>query len=183
MTRKWTAAKSVVALVLAVNAAGCQTKTQTGALVGGAGGAGIGAAIGSSSGNAGKGALIGGLVGVVGGGLVGHGMDKQDEARQREQRDREQRERLAERRRYEDRAARESEQAGREDHHFASATAGVSRDDVIDWTQDGVSDEVIIDRIRRGDTVFRLTARDENTLRQEGVSADVIDEMKETARR
>ncbi|WP_261361996.1 hypothetical protein [Humisphaera borealis] len=42
---------------------------------------------------------------------------------------------------------------------------------------------MIIDRIERSDTVFRLTAGDEMELRQKGVSEDVICAMKETARR
>ena len=52
---------------------GCETKTQTGALVGGGLGAGTGALIGG-----GQGALIGGAVGVIGGALVGSALDDQD---------------------------------------------------------------------------------------------------------
>lgn len=151
--------KALLVVSLGVGAAACQNKTQTGALVGGLGGAGVGAAIGSASGNAGKGALIGGAVGLVGGGLVGHGMDKSDEKKQRQAR---------EDRRYEERSYARSER--------------VTRDDIVDWTEDGVSDEVIIDRIERSDTVFRLSAKDQNTLRDFGVSEDVIRAMKNTAR-
>ena len=156
--------KALIVVGLAGGVVGCETKTQTGALVGGLGGAGIGAAIGSASGNAGKGALIGGAVGVVGGGLVGHGMDKADEKKEKER-------------------ARAERQYQYEERESYARRDSVSRDDVLDWTEDGVSDDVIIDRIESSDTVFRLSARDENTLRDEGVSEDVIDAMKDTARR
>ncbi len=56
---------------------GCQTKSQTGALVGGATGAGIGALVGDT-----KGALIGGALGAGGGYLVGREMDKKDQSRE-----------------------------------------------------------------------------------------------------
>ncbi len=56
---------------------GCETKSQTGALVGGATGAGIGALVGK-----GEGALIGGAIGAGGGYLVGREMDKKDQNRE-----------------------------------------------------------------------------------------------------
>ncbi len=52
---------------------GCQTNTQSGALIGGITGAGIG---GIAAG--GQGALIGGAVGVIGGALVGSALDAQE---------------------------------------------------------------------------------------------------------
>jgi len=149
---------------------GCATKTQTGALVGGAGGAAAGAAIGSASGNAGKGALIGGAIGLIGGGLIGHGMDKSDEAKEKEAQ-----------RKYE-----AEQRAERNSRRYSSAAAPadrVTQSDVIAWSRQGKSDDVIIDRIERSDSVFRLTAADEDTLRQRGVSEDVIQAMRDTARR
>jgi hypothetical protein len=157
----------LLGLGLTGTAGGCATKTQTGLLVGGAGGAAAGAAIGSAGGNAGKGALIGGAIGLIGGGLIGHAADKSDEA------DRE-------------RQLREDEQRSRQ---YASRSAAPSRgarlsqDQVVTWTQAGTRDDLIIDRIERSDTVFRLTAADEQSLRREGVSDDVIYAMKDTARR
>ncbi len=56
---------------------GCETKSQTGALVGGATGAGIGALVGDT-----KGALIGGALGAGGGYLVGREMEKKDQNRE-----------------------------------------------------------------------------------------------------
>lgn len=67
--------------------------------------------------------------------------------------------------------------------YLGSAEPALSPHEVLDWTQAGARDDVIIDRIERSDTVFRLTAGDEMELRQKGVSEDVICAMKETARR
>lgn len=145
---------------------GCANKTQTGLLVGGGGGAAVGAAIGSAGGNAGKGALIGGAIGLLGGGLIGHAADKSDDA------DRE-------------RSLREEQQ--RTSHYEARAAAPARRrltnDQVVTWTQAGARDDIIIDRIECSETVLRLTASDEQHLRREGVSDDVIYAMKDTAKR
>lgn len=153
--------------LLACGVAGCQTKTQTGLLVGGAGGAGVGAAIGSASGNAGKGALIGGAVGLIGGGLVGGGMDSADEREARRTREAEARER----RRY------VSETPA------APARNRPTLDEVVAWSREGLSEELIIDRIERSDVVFSLTVADENSLADQGVSENVIRAMRATARR
>jgi hypothetical protein len=59
----------------------------------------------------------------------------------------------------------------------------VTREDVIEWTRRGDREDQILDRIDRSGTVFRLTARDENELRDNGVSEYVIRAMKDTARR
>ena len=67
--------------------------------------------------------------------------------------------------------------------YLASSEPALSPREVVTWTQSGARDDVIIDRIERSDTVFRLTAGDEMQLRQQGVSDDVICAMKETARR
>ena len=141
---------------------GCETKAQTGALVGTGAGAGLGAIIGHQSGHAGAGALIGGAVGAGGGYIVGNEMDKKD-----------QRER--------DRAYDRSTQDRRYEEAPAAA-GGVSRNDVITWTKQGMKDEIIIDRIERSRAVFRLTAADENDLRDNSVSEDVIRTMKNSGR-
>ena len=160
--RKFTAVS-----LLACGVAGCQTKTQTGLLAGGAGGAALGAAIGSAQGNAGKGALIGGAVGLIGGGLVGGAMDSADEKE----------------------ARRIREEKARENRRYASpapapaARSRVTQEDVVAWSREGVSEEVIIDRIERSDVVFRLSVADEESLAERGVTEDVIRAMKATARR
>ncbi len=121
-------------------------------LVGGAGGAAAGAAIGSASGHAGSGAVIGGAIGLIGGGLVGNSMDQADQ---------------------------------RHDEPYqysttASPSGPLTRDQIVIWSRQGAGDEVIIDRIERSSTVFQLTAADEDTLRSQGVSDNVLRAMKET---
>jgi len=137
--------------------AGCETKAQSGALIGAGGGAAAGAGIGSISGHAGEGALIGAGVGAIGGYIVGNELDKKD------QRERE--------------AAYENSR-----YQAAPAVRAVTKNDVISWTRAGVKDEVIIDRIQRSGTVFRMTAADENQLRDANVSEEVVRAMKDTAR-
>jgi hypothetical protein len=56
----------------------------------------------------------------------------------------------------------------------------VTRDQVIAWTLRGTRDEVIIDRIACSGTVFHLSTSDELSLRDAGVSNDVIRAMKAT---
>ena len=167
--------KATLVLSTLFAGAGCATKTQTGALAGGAGGALIGGLIGSGShARAGEGALIGGAIGAIGGGLVGHAADKEDEKRE------------ADRRSY--------EQARERNYYSASSTqrpapaynaprAAVTQADVIAWSARGTKDDIIIDRIEQSGTRFYLTAADENHLRDNGVSPDVIRSMKETGRR
>jgi hypothetical protein len=163
--------KAVMVAVVGCGVAGCQTKTQTGLLAGGAGGAAVGAAIGSATGNAGKGALIGGAVGLIGGGLIGGAMDSADEKEARRQKEQEARDN----RRY----LSEERPAAR----APAARAPITQDDVVNWSRQGLSEEVIIDRIERGDSAFSLTAADENSLAGRGVSENVIRAMKATARR
>jgi hypothetical protein len=59
----------------------------------------------------------------------------------------------------------------------------LSSEQVATWAQQGTRDDIIIDRIERAQTIFRLSAADEQSLRQQGVSEDVICAMRETARR
>ena len=68
MKQLWTIAGS-----LALLCAGCETKTQTGALAGAGGGALIGGLAGG-----GTGALIGAAAGAAGGALIGYAMDEHD---------------------------------------------------------------------------------------------------------
>jgi len=145
---------SILVLALGASVTGCATNTETGMLVGGAGGAAAGAAIGSASGHAGSGAVIGGAIGLIGGGLVGNSMDQADR--------------------------RHDEQ---NQYSAAAPSAPITRDDVVAWSRQGTGDEVIIDRIERNGTVFHLTAADEDALRGQGVSDDVLRAMKDTERR
>ena len=145
---------------------GCETKAGTGALVGGAAGAGIGAIIGHNShGRTGSGALIGGAVGALGGALIGNEMDKSDKKKEDEDRYRDR-----------DRGYSYAPPAS------SAASGRVTQGDVIAWSNRGMRDSEIIDRIERSGTVYHLSAADQNDLRDAHVSEDVIREMKETAR-
>jgi surface antigen len=143
---------------------GCETKAGTGALIGGAAGAGLGAIVGKQShGHTAGGALIGGAVGALGGALIGNEMDKND----REQARRQERE----------------EADARRNARYESREVAVTRQDIIGWVRQGDRDDLIIDRIDRSGTVFHLSSKDENALRDAGVSEEVIRAMKDTSRR
>ena len=157
--------KTRTAVVYVVNASlvmlaggGCANHTQTGAGVGAASGVAIGAVVGSLvNSSAGAGAMIGAGVGAISGALIGNQIDEQDRRQEREQRSR----------------------------PPTTAYVGSSRitpDDVIEWTHRGVKDEIIIDRIERSGAQFHLRAADENRLRENRVSEDVVRAMKQTAR-
>ena len=173
MTGKW-AKTAAVGLALATGAAfsgGCESKAGTGAIVGGAGGAGLGAIIGHQSGHGGEGALIGGAVGAIGGGLVGHGMDESDKRK------------AAEQQRYDSYQDREyASRGGASSSESRYSGARVTKEEVVAWHKRGVDDAVIIDRIERSGTVFRLTESDEDYLVDQGLSDDVIDAMLATAK-
>ncbi len=162
------AAKSTAAALIGLGVlVGCETKAGTGALVGGAGGAAIGGLIGSNShARAGEGALIGGAVGAIGGALVGNSMDENDKK--------------AESRRYRHSDEYDQRYAGQP---TATLRDNVTKRDVLQWSEQGVRDDIIIDRIERSGTVFHLNAGDQSDLRDQGVSESVIRAMKDTARR
>jgi uncharacterized protein YcfJ len=183
--------KLVVVLACAsfvIPSAGCQSKAGTGAVAGGIGGAVIGGVIGNNrgSGNAASGAAIGGAIGAIGGGLAGHGMDKADEKKKQEQRERE------------EAAARQRQQQQQTYNSTSSSTyaapapapavkpaaptSTLTRGDVVDWTRQGVSDAIIIDRIQRSGQQFIITAADERELKSLGVHDPVVTAMKNTSR-
>jgi len=173
MNCSWrSAAVAVLAGAMGISSVGCETKAQTGALVGAGGGALVGGAIGSlSHSRAGAGAAIGAGVGALGGYLVGNEADKKDQKAR-------------------DAAARDSARTSNYNGYQSapppkaatSIQGAVTRDDIIRWTRDGVKDEIIIDRIERSGTAFRLTAADENALRDANVSEEVVRSMKNTSR-
>lgn len=161
----------IAASSILLASAGCETKAQSGVLIGGLSGAALGGLIGSNShARAGEGAAIGAVAGAIGGGLIGHGMDKADERNARAQ----------------DRTYYESERRSAA-YAYESPSRGtasrITKQEVISWSDRGVKDELIIDRIERSGQVFRVTAADENELRDAGVSEPVIRSMKNTARR
>jgi uncharacterized protein YcfJ len=151
--------KITFVLLMSASLVGCESKAGTGALVGGAGGAAAGGIIGSlSHGRAGEGALIGGAIGAIGGGLIGHSMDEND---------------------------KKDPDYDRRHNGNASwhESDPVTKSDVITWTNQGVRNDIIIDRINRSGVASDLTAADQNDLRNQGVSESVIRAMKDEARR
>ena len=146
-------------LVLGCGLVGCQTNTETGALVGGATGAGIGAIIGHNShGNTAGGAIVGGAVGALTGAIVGNQIDQQ-QAQQR-----------ANDAYYRSYAYRP---------YYDQTASPISEQDVIAMATRGDPDDVIIDHIYRSPSVFHLTATEENKLRDAGVSDEVIGAMRQ----
>jgi outer membrane protein OmpA-like peptidoglycan-associated protein len=80
---------SLIVLLFAIVAAGCETmtKSQKGAVIGGTSGAVVGGVIGKVVGNTAMGAIIGATVGGVTGAVIGRNMDKQAEELAKEMKD------------------------------------------------------------------------------------------------
>lgn len=151
---------SVGVLTLGLAITGCATHTGTGALTGGLLGAGAGAAIGSMTGNAGAGALIGSGLGAAGGGLIGAGQDENDQ--------------------------RNAQRVAESEARIVSATAAqaaVSVPDIINMSQSGVAEDVIISSIQSSNAVYPLSAAQIVDLHNRGVSDRVIQVMIDSSRR
>ena len=135
---------------VAVGTAGCQTNTQTGALIGAGAGAGIGAIIGHNSHDR---TGSGALIGGAVGALTGAAMGN----------------------------SVDRQQEARQAHPPAYAVERqLSRAEIVTMSRRGVPDDVIIDGIQQSRSVFHLTANDENQLRDQGVSEQVIGVMRQT---
>ena len=135
--------------VLFLNA-GCQsTKSRAveGAVIGGVVGATAGGIIGHQSHHGGEGAGIGAAVGALTGAIVGSQIAKPAQATP-----------------------------------STSATQDVNTNQmtiqqIVDFTKQGINEDVIIDRIRLTNSKFKLSTEDVNYLKQQGVSQKVIDAM------
>lgn len=144
---------------------------QQGAVIGGAGGALAGAAL--SKGNRGLGALIGGALGAGGGYLIGANKDKI--AGKDKDRDRDQAIKASERAEKNPARVEDVDRARTAD---LNTDGFVTLDEVVAMGQANLSDREMIDRLERTDQVFELTDFQEEYLRDRGVSADVIREMR-----
>jgi len=137
---------------------GCQgmSHTDKGVLGGAALGTGLGAAIGSASKNTGAGAVIGGLAGGLAGGLVGSSIDETEK---------------------------------RQEARLAAAQAAqppappLGLTDIVQMTQQRISDSIIIQQIRTTHSVYHLSPADLQWLNANGVSDAVVMEMQATAGR
>lgn len=141
----------VVAVALVSVSAGCRSMGygDKGTLLGGLVGAGTGAAIGSNSGHPVEGAFIGTAIGALTGGAVGDSMDA-EVARNR---------------------AEVEARMGRQ------MAAAVSPEDVVAMTQAGLSDDVIATHIRAHGVTHPPQVNDLITLRNQGVSDNVMKAM------
>ena len=138
----------LTAALVASLSAGCRTTSygDRGALFGGLFGAGTGAAIGSNSGHPVEGALIGSAIGAITGGAVGDSVQA-DVDRNR---------------------AEVEARMGRQ------MAAAVTPADVVAMTQAGLSDDVIATHIRAHGVAQPPQVNDLITLRNQGVSDNVL---------
>ena len=141
----------ITAALVASFSTGCRSTSygDKGSLFGGLVGAGTGAAIGQRSGNPVAGALIGTAVGAVTGGAIGESIDE-DVARNR---------------------AEVEARMGRQ------MAAAVTPADVVAMTQAGLSDDVIATHIRAHGVAQPPQVNDLITLRNQGVSDNVLKAM------
>ena len=157
--------------------AGCENlpggEKEQGAVIGGAGGAAAGAALGGKDHRLG-GAIIGGILGAGGGYLIGAKMedkDKEDSAQKREQ-------------------AEAAAQKAKADPATAEDVSGtntadlnddgfVTLDEVAAMEKAGLSDKEQIRRLERTQQYFQLTSEQQDYLRKQGVSDEVILAMRD----
>jgi hypothetical protein len=138
--------------LLTVLGSGCQSPyhADRGALGGGLLGAGVGALVGNAVGNPGAGAAIGAGVGAVSGAAIGAGMDEV-EAKNR---------------------AMIEQQMGRQ-----VAAGAVTTDEVVNMTNAGVDDQLIINHVRAHGMAVPLSSGDLILLKQQGISPSVVEAM------
>lgn len=138
-------------LIFAVT--GCRTSShaENGALVGAGLGTLAGAVIGHQSGHGGSGAMIGAITGAMAGGLVGDAEDAREE-----------RDAALAHARYQEEAA------------YHAAKVAVSNLDLIDMSQAGLSERVIINAVETRGGQFDLSPSAIIELKRQGVSDQVI---------
>jgi uncharacterized protein YcfJ len=136
-------------------AAGCQNmnNTENGALLGSLLGAGTGAIIGHQTGHRNEGALIGAAAGLIGGGLAGKAQDNAEER---------------------DAAMR---YARHTDLNRRIDMIAVTNQDVISMTQQGFSDEHIVNTMRHRGGRFDTSPAAQGHMKQMGVSEKVLSAM------
>jgi hypothetical protein len=144
--------------LLVVLGAGCQSPyhADRGALGGGLLGAGVGALVGNAVGNPGAGAAIGAGVGAVSGAAIGAGMDEV-EAKNR---------------------AMIEQQLGRQ-----IVAGAVTTDEVVNMTNAGVDDQLIINHVRAHGMAVPLSSGDLILLKQQGISPSVVEAMQTSPQR
>lgn len=137
-----------------------------GAVIGGAGGAAAGAAIGGEDNRLG-GALIGGLLGAGGGYLIGREMGKDDDEEAVQAAEKAQKDPATAQ------DARGAETADLNDDGF------VTLDEVVALEEADLSDRQIINRLEATQQIFQLSEAQEEFLREQGISREVIVAMRD----
>jgi uncharacterized protein YcfJ len=132
---------------------GCQNNTQTGAALGAGAGSLAGAIIGNQVGHKGAGALIGGLTGGLTGAALGNTQDVKNER---------------------DAAMNHAAQA---QANQRAAQRALTNSDILTMSQNGLSDEIIINSIRTRGGRFRTNSEALIALNQAGVSQQVVMEV------
>lgn len=167
---------TVAAAALAFTSTGCrelpgEPRTQ-GAVIGGVGGAAAGAAVGGREHRL-LGALIGGALGAGGGYIIGANQERlssQDRGAAEE-------------------AARTAQARPATAADVQGATTAdlnndgfVTMDEIVAMQQAGLSDQEMLQRLRATNQVFELTDEQERHLRNQGVSQNVLREMRDINR-
>jgi outer membrane lipoprotein SlyB len=140
------------AMVVVCSPAYAQRHTERGALLGGLSGALLGAALGDNNGEGAEGALIGGAIGLFSGAVLGSSVDRE-----------------------------EAHWQARQNYHRSVQRAqAVSMTDVVQMTQTGLSDHVIMNQIRQRGVQRKIIVPDVIYLHQHGVSDAVITTMQQS---
>jgi hypothetical protein len=142
-------------------------------VIGGVGGAAAGAAIGGED-NRLAGAVIGGLLGAGGGYLVGAKMEKDDDTSNTERRD--EAVKAADKAKSDPATADDVKSANTAD---LNDDGFVTLDEVAAMEKAGLSDKEQIRRLERTQQYFQLTSEQQDYLRQQGVSDNVITAMRD----
>jgi PAS domain-containing protein len=166
---------TALAASLAVGMAGCRdlpgTDEQQGTVIGGASGAAVGAAVARE--NRLLGALLGGALGAAGGYVVGANKDRIVN------RDSDSAEQAAQQAQAQPATAEQARQAATAD---INNDGFVTLDEVIALEKAGFTDEEIVQRLRATDQIFELTPEQERRLTAQGVSPQVVEQMRDINR-
>ncbi|MFA6350223.1 MAG: glycine zipper 2TM domain-containing protein [Candidatus Omnitrophota bacterium] len=143
---------------------GCEsnkTRVAEGSVIGGVIGAAAGGIIGHQMGRGAEGAAIGAATGVGAGALIGAQIEKPGQKKEETS----------------EQAATTAATATTAEATTAD-NAQLTVSQVVDMSKQGVSESIIIDKIRSTNSKFTLTQQDSDYLIKQGVSQKVIDVMR-----
>lgn len=161
MRHKWVGTGGLMLLAILTGGCAGMSNTAKGIGVGGGLGAGAGAAVAAlTGGDVGTGAAIGAGLGGVSGGLIGNDLDQQEHHQMQN--------RVIQ---------AEAREAAAHAQAQALQSPPLNVGDVVALSQQGLSDDVIINQIRSTGSTYELTTADLQWLQQSRVSDRVIVEM------